>query len=47
VRLLKVRLGARTIAGLVVQAIREGLIDLADIPTRPEKRAKSDARSTD
>jgi DNA-binding CsgD family transcriptional regulator len=47
VRLLKARLGAHTIAGMVVQALREGLIDLADIPTRPEKKAKSDAHSAD
>ncbi len=47
VRLLKARLGARTIAGMVVQAIREGLIDLADIPTRTEKKVQPDAHSTD
>ncbi len=37
VHLLKVRFGARTITGIVVQALREGLIDLADIPARTER----------
>jgi DNA-binding CsgD family transcriptional regulator len=44
IRLLKARLGARTTAGIIVQAIREGLIE---VPVKPRKKEEADADFAD